>query len=191
MEITTAVRNNAAADQEIRLKIMSLNELAVRNETTFAQLADAADQSQSKLKKAVEEMQNHSERMREELVSLTRYNDNMETNLNDRCNRIASDMDQVGNDLHQQLERRKDHLKKMVNDVMLIGESLHNLVADFGDQKKTTFDVQNKLQSNLYVLDQILRPTEEPARGRSFKTASEGVPPPQAMRTLTPPIRAT
>merc|ERR1719247_3088743 len=74
-EITTAVRNNASADQEIRLKITSLNEQAVRNETAFAQLADAADQSQSKLRKAVEEMQNSSERMREELVSLTRFND--------------------------------------------------------------------------------------------------------------------
>merc|ERR1719262_228233 len=92
MEITTAVRNNASADQETRLKIMSLNEQAVRNVTAFAQLADAADQSQSKLRNAVQEMQNNSERMREELVSLTRFNDNLEANLSDRYNRIAVDM---------------------------------------------------------------------------------------------------
>merc|ERR1719498_1018843 len=141
MEITTAVRNNAAADQEIRLKIMTLNEQAVRNETSFAQLADAADQSQSKLRKAVEEMQNSSERMREELVSLTRFNENLETSANDRYNRIAADIDQVGNDLHSQLERRQEHLKKMLNDVMLVSESLHNLVSDIGEQKRTTFDV--------------------------------------------------
>merc|ERR1719174_3425745 len=108
----------------------------------------------------------------------------METGLNERCQRIQVDMDQVGNDLHVQLERRKDHLKKMVNDVMLIGESLHNLVADFGDQKKSTFDVQNKLQSNLYVLDQILRPAEDPNRGRTA-----GASMPQAVRALTP-VRA-
>merc|ERR1719440_1395200 len=97
-------------------------------------------------------------------------------------------MDQVGNDLHVQLERRKDHLKKMVNDVMVIGESLHNLVADFGDQKRTTFDVQNKLQSNLYVLDQILRPGEDPARGRTIRAATEGlqvIPQQQVGRALT------
>merc|ERR1719261_1478401 len=105
MEITSAVRNNAEADQDTRLKIQSLNEQAVRNETSFAQLADAADQSQSKLRKAVEEMQNSSERMREELVSLTRFNENLETSANDRYNRIAADIDQVGNDLHSQLER--------------------------------------------------------------------------------------
>merc|ERR550537_1719799 len=104
MEITSAVRNNASADQETRLKIMSLNEQAVRNETAFAQLADAADQSQSKLRKAVEEMQNPSERMREELVGLTRFNENLETSSNDRYNRVAADIDQVGNDLHSQLE---------------------------------------------------------------------------------------
>jgi hypothetical protein len=91
-------------------------------------------------------------------------------------------MEQVGSDLHLQLERRKEHLKKMVNDVMQIGESLHNLVADFGDQKRTTFDVQNKLQSNLYVLDQILRPSEDQSRGRSLRVGGE----PQAARPLTP-----
>jgi len=169
MEITSAVRNNAEADQDTRLKVQSLNEQAVRNETAFAQLADAADQSQSKLRNAVQEMQTSSERMREELVSLCRFNEGVENSLNDRYNRISLDMDQVGNDLHVQLERRKDHLKKMVNDVMLIGESLHNLVADFGEQKRTTFVVQNKLQSNLYVLDQILRPAEDPSRGRALK----------------------
>lgn len=182
-EITTAVRNNAAADQDTRLKIMSLNEQAVRNETAFAQLADAADQSQSKLRNAVQEMQVSSERMRDELVSLTRYNEGLENSLSDRYNRIAGDMDQVGNDLQGQLERRKDHLKKMVNDVMSIGESLHNLVADFGDQKRTTFDVQNKLQSNLYVLDQILRPAEDPIRGRGGGTYNQNQ---QAVRALTP-----
>jgi len=184
MEITTAVRNNASIDQDTQLKIQSLNETAVRNETAFAQLADAADQSQSKLRTAVQEMQNSSERMRDELSSLTRFNEGLENSISDRYNRIAVDMDQVGNDLHSQLERRKDHLKKMVNDVMLIGESLHNLVADFGDQKRSTFDVQNKLQSNLYVLDQILRPAEDPNRGR---TADAGMS--QAVRALTP-VRA-
>mmetsp|Transcript_77907 Transcript_77907/g.147134 ORF Transcript_77907/g.147134 Transcript_77907/m.147134 type:complete len:451 (+) Transcript_77907:78-1430(+) len=188
MEITGAVRDNAAADQDIKLKIQSLNEQAVRNETAFAQLADAADQSQSKLRNAVQEMQLQSERMREELGSLTRINENLETSLSDRYNRIAVDMDRVGNDLHVQLERRKEHLKKMVNDVMMIGESLHNLVADFGDQKKMTFEVQNQLQSNLYIVDQALRPVEDPlTRGRpplrTQALSSESLP--QA-RTLTP-----
>merc|ERR1719515_647903 len=91
MEITAAVRNNASADQDIKLKIQSLNEQAVRNETAFAQLADAADQSQSKLRNAVQEMQNSSERMREELVGLTRFNDSMETSLTDRYQRISGD----------------------------------------------------------------------------------------------------
>merc|ERR1719436_1490302 len=78
MEITAAVRNNAAADQDIKLKIQSLNEQAVRNETAFAQLADAADQSQSKLRSAVTEMQLSSERLRDELGSLTRGVENLE-----------------------------------------------------------------------------------------------------------------
>merc|ERR1719401_2100386 len=79
MEITSAVRNNAAADQDIKLKLQLLSEQAVRNETAFAQLADAADQSQSKLRNAVQEMQSSSEQMREELSSLTRFNESMET----------------------------------------------------------------------------------------------------------------
>merc|ERR1719359_68641 len=147
MEITTAVRNNASADQETRLKIMSLNEQAVRSETAFAQLADAADQSQSKLSNAVQEMQNSSERMREELVSLNRYTETLETGVSERAERIAVDMDQLAQDQHLQLEHRKEHLKKMVNDVMMIGENLRNLVNEFGEQKKATSAVQSKLQS--------------------------------------------
>jgi chromosome segregation ATPase len=178
-EITAAVRSNATADQETRSRIQSLNEQAVRNETAFAQLADAADQSQTKVRNVVQEMQVSSERMREELASLTKFNENMEISISERYNRIAMDMDAVGNDLHVQLERRKDHLRKMLNDVMLVGESLHNLVADVGDQKKGEFEAQNKLQSNLYVLDQILGPE---ARGRHLVSPVQM----QAPRALTP-----
>merc|ERR1719321_2608281 len=78
MEITGAVRNNAEADQDTRLKIQNLNEQAVHNETNFTQLADAADQSQSKLRNAVQEMQASSERMREELSTLSRYSETLE-----------------------------------------------------------------------------------------------------------------
>merc|ERR1711920_510245 len=91
-EITSAVRNNAAADQDIKLKIQSLSEQAVRNETAFAQLADAADQSQSKLKHAVTEMQLNSERMREDLGTLNRHTENLETVVNDRADRISGEM---------------------------------------------------------------------------------------------------
>jgi hypothetical protein len=186
MEITSAVRNNAAVDQETRTRIQEVSEQAVRNETSFAQLADAADQSQSKLRNAVQEMQSSSERLREELSSLTRFNENMETGLGDRYSRIAVDIDQVGNDMHLQLDRRKDHLKKMLNDVMLIGESLHNLVSDFGDQKRSAFDVQNKLQSNIYVLDQIIgSTTQDQIRGRAAQVSGEAV---RAMTPARPPL---
>merc|ERR1719517_318546 len=107
MEITSAVRNNAAADQDIKLKIQSLNEQAVRNETAFAQLADAADQSQSKLRSAVTEMQLSSERMRDELATLNRQAETLETTVGDRAERISADTDQLTQELHVQLERRK------------------------------------------------------------------------------------
>merc|ERR1711964_916104 len=104
MEITAAVRNNAAADQDIKLKIQALNEQAVRNETAFAQLADAADQSQSKLRNAVQEMQLSSERMRDELVSLNRQTEGLDTSVGERTGRLGVEMDQLTQDLHAQLE---------------------------------------------------------------------------------------
>merc|ERR1719336_2504563 len=111
MEITAAVRNNAAADQDIKLKIQSLNEQALRNEAAFAQLADAADQSQSKLRNAVTEMQLASEKMRDELGALNRQTENLDTAVGERAERIGSDMDHLTQELHTQLERRKEHLK--------------------------------------------------------------------------------
>merc|ERR1719313_1627 len=112
MEITAAVSNNAAADQDIKLKIQSLNEQAVRNETAFAQLADAADQSQSKLRNAVQEMQLQSERMRDELVTLNRYTENLEQTVTERADRISLSIDSLAQDQSSQLEQRKEHVKK-------------------------------------------------------------------------------
>jgi len=157
MEITNAVRNNAAADQDIKLKIQSLNEQAVRNETQFAQLADAADQSQSKLRSAVKEMQHNSERMSDELKQLNRHMDNLEATITDRSSSIGMDVEQLSQDLKVQLERRREHLKKMVNDVCGISNSLTSWMSDFTEQKKGTAEMQNKLQSSLYVLDQSQR----------------------------------
>merc|ERR1712061_110531 len=157
MEITSAVRNNAAVDQDIKLKIQSLNEHALRNDTVFAQLADVADQSQSKLRSAAQEMQSSSEHMRDELGALTRNAENLETAVGDRAARIKTDMDHLSQEIRSQLERKKERLKKMVNDVMSIGESLQNLVADFDEQRRQRHDTQNKLQSSLYVLDQNLK----------------------------------
>mmetsp|Transcript_5978 Transcript_5978/g.13158 ORF Transcript_5978/g.13158 Transcript_5978/m.13158 type:complete len:334 (-) Transcript_5978:172-1173(-) len=154
MEITAAVRSNAAADQDIKLKIQSLNEQAVRNETAFAQLADAADQSQTKLRNAVQELQTSSERMREDLLRLTRTTDTLESSLNEQADGLSMKLDQLGQDHHVQLERRKEQLRKMVGDVMLIGESLQSLVSDFGEQKRSSSEMQNKLRAALAAADE-------------------------------------
>merc|ERR1719313_301167 len=194
MEITSAVRNNSAADQDIKLKIQSLNEQAVRNETAFAQLADAADQSQQKLRNAVQDMQSSSERMREELSTLNRATETLETTCSERTERITMSIDQLAQDQHMQLEHRKEHLRKMVNDVMMIGENLQNLVAELGEQKKATSAVQSKLQSSLFVLDQSTRrdgAAEDVALRRQLKGISEGLTATneslqQATRYMTP-----
>lgn len=172
-EITNAVRNNAAADQGIKLKIQSLNEQAVRNETAFAQLADAADQSQSNLRNAVQEMQSSSERMRDELGTLTRHAESMETIVGDRAERINTDVAKLTEELHVQLERKREHLKKMVNDVVSIGESLQHLVLDFSEQRKAANDVQNKLQNSLYVLDQTSKKKSSSVASRGLATATD------------------
>eukprot|EP00440_Ansanella_granifera_P015412 gb/GFBE01016754.1/.p1 GENE.gb/GFBE01016754.1/~~gb/GFBE01016754.1/.p1 ORF type:complete len:356 (+),score=106.28 gb/GFBE01016754.1/:1-1068(+) len=157
MEITAAVRNNTAADQDLKMKIQSLNEQAVRNETAFAQLADAADQSQSKLRAAVQDMQQSSERMRDDLAALNHQTESLQTTVYDRSERVQSDVDLLTQDLRTQLEKRKVQLQKMVQDVVNIGESLQGLVGDFGNQRKGASTTQSRLQSSLYSLDQSQR----------------------------------
>lgn len=153
MEITAAVRNNAAADQDLKMKIQMLNEQAVRNETAFAQLADAADQSQSKLRAAAQEMQQFSERMRDDLASLNQKTDTLQGTVLDRADQLKSETDQLSQDLRTQLEKRKVQLQKMVQDVVNIGESLQGLVNDFGGVKQESGATQTKLNSSLYSLD--------------------------------------
>ncbi|CAE7309063.1 ELMOD3 [Symbiodinium sp. CCMP2592] len=153
MEITAAVRNNAAADQDLKMKIQMLNEQAVRNETAFAQLADAADQSQSKLRAAAQEMQQFSERMRDDLASLNQKTDTLQGTVLDRADQLKSETDQLSQDLRTQLEKRKVQLQKMVQDVVNIGESLQGLVNDFGGVKRESGATQTRLNSSLYSLD--------------------------------------
>eukprot|EP00927_Polykrikos_kofoidii_P059672 TRINITY_DN54814_c0_g1_i1.p1 TRINITY_DN54814_c0_g1~~TRINITY_DN54814_c0_g1_i1.p1 ORF type:complete len:396 (-),score=59.15 TRINITY_DN54814_c0_g1_i1:93-1280(-) len=154
LEITHAVRNNSSADQDIKLKIQSLNEQAVRNETAFAQLADAAEQSQAKLKNATQEMQHSSERMREELLNLNRHTDSLESTLTERVGGISVEVDQLSQDVKLQLERRKEHLKRMVHDVCTVGDSITTWTKDYKEFKSQTKDSQDKLQSDLSFYDQ-------------------------------------
>jgi len=136
-EITAAVRTNSASDQELKSKIQNLNELAIRNEASFAQLADAADQSQSKLRGAVTEMQLSSEKMRVELTGLTSTVENLESIVYDRGERIASDMDLLGQDLQFQLDRRRDQFRRMVTDVASLGDVLRTLVDDLKSERQS------------------------------------------------------
>ena len=55
----------------------------MRNETAFAQLADAADQSQSKLRAAAQEMQHASERMRQDMASLNQQTESLQNQVGD------------------------------------------------------------------------------------------------------------
>merc|ERR1719336_44839 len=157
LEITSAVRNNAAADQDVKQKIQDLNEQAIRNETFFAQLADAANQSQLKLRNDVKDMQITSEHMRNDLIDLSRQTESFDSTLGERAERIQTDSDLFSQDVHLHLERRKEHLKKMVNDVVQIGESLQNLVADVTEQRRSTGATQSKLQALLYALEHAVR----------------------------------
>jgi len=157
MEITAAVRNNTAADQDLKMKIQSLNEQAVRNETAFAQLADAADQSQSKLQNAVSEMQQSSDRMREDILALNQLTESLQTTVHDRSEKLQSNTELLQQDMRTQLEKRKVQVQKMVHDVVNIGESLQGLVGDFGNQRRGANNAQSRLQSSLFSLDQTQR----------------------------------
>eukprot|EP00933_Yihiella_yeosuensis_P044824 TRINITY_DN40096_c0_g1_i1.p1 TRINITY_DN40096_c0_g1~~TRINITY_DN40096_c0_g1_i1.p1 ORF type:complete len:381 (-),score=67.02 TRINITY_DN40096_c0_g1_i1:104-1246(-) len=168
MEITAAVRNNASADQELKLKIQSLNEQAVRNETAFAQLADAADQSQSKLRAAVLDMQQSSERMRDDLSALNQQTESLQGIVGEQSERLSSDMDQVAQELRWQLEKRKDKLKRLVTDVVSIGEHLQTLMRDIAEHQKDANTKQSKIQSSLYAIDRSVR--EEAAQATPTPT---------------------
>merc|ERR1711878_54180 len=95
--------------------------------------------------------------MRDELGGLSRRSETIESGTNERVERIDADMDQLQQDLQGQLERRREHLRKMVNDVVTIGESLQSLVADFGEQRKGSDGMQSKLQASMYSYDQASR----------------------------------
>merc|ERR1711957_331690 len=70
---------------------------------------------------AVQEMQLSSERMRDEIATLTRQSESLETTVGERTDHLAQDLDGFAQDMRGQMDRRKEHLKKMVNDVMQIG----------------------------------------------------------------------
>uniref|UniRef100_A0A6T9EHY3 Uncharacterized protein n=1 Tax=Noctiluca scintillans TaxID=2966 RepID=A0A6T9EHY3_NOCSC len=173
MDLTAAVRHNAATDQEIKLKVQALNEQAVRNETSFAQLADAAGQSQMKLRSAVTDMQSNSEGMREELSALNRYTEAIEMSLAEKADTFAVDVQRLGKDQREQLELRKEQLKIMVADVMLFGESLQSLVSEISEEKKGTAEAQTRLQATLLELDNRTQDAEDVGRPCSSRGTSE------------------
>mmetsp|Transcript_61910 Transcript_61910/g.200605 ORF Transcript_61910/g.200605 Transcript_61910/m.200605 type:complete len:184 (+) Transcript_61910:193-744(+) len=102
-------------------------------------------------------MQLSSDRMRDELSSLNSSANSLEGTVGDRGERIAGEMDSLTQDLHVQLERRREHFRKMVTDVAAIGDSLRSLVDDLKDQRKGADEAQSKIQGHLQVVDHTMR----------------------------------
>jgi len=174
MEITAAVRNNACADQDLKMKIQALNEQVVRNETAFAQLADAADQSQSKLRAAVQEMQHSGERMRDDLVSVNRYSEQMDTNSAEKFDRLMTHINRLEQDQQAHHEHKKEHAKRMLKDVHAIDESLHTLIKDLDDLKQNSDDVFLKLQASVATLEESEKEKErEIARADNMRRSQQ------------------
>merc|ERR1739848_678943 len=101
-------------------KIQALCEQVVRNETAFAQLADAADQSQSKLRAAVQEMQNSGERMRDDLVAVNRYCEENDGSAAEKFDGLLTQIDRLQQDQQNHLDQRKEHGKRMLKNVHTI-----------------------------------------------------------------------
>jgi len=175
MEITTAVRNNAAADQDIKMKIQGLNEQVVRNDTAFAQLSDAADQSQTKLRTAVTDMQQTGDRMREELAALNRYSEQMDYSAAEKFEYLMQQIERLHQDQEMHLESRKEHSRAMLVDANTIDGCLQTLVQDFDNLKKTTNESYSKLQSSVSVLESREMQSESmrQQQARSFDSSSQ------------------
>lgn len=176
MEITTAVRNNAAADQDIKMKIQGLNEQVVRNDTAFAQLSDAADQSQTKLRTAVTDMQQTGDRMREELAALNRYSEQMDYSAAEKFEYLMQQIERLHKDQEMHLESRKEHSRAMLVDANTIDSCLQTLVQDFDNMKKTTNESYSKLQSSVSALESREMQSESmrQQQGRSFDSRNAG-----------------
>ncbi|CAK9043103.1 Uncharacterized protein SCF082_LOCUS24698 [Durusdinium trenchii] len=98
-----------------------------------------------------QEMQHSSERMREDMASLNQQTDFLQTQVTDRSDQLRMESEQLAQDLHTQLEKRKVQLQKMVQDVVNIGESLQGLVNDFGHLRKESGTNQSKSDSQRLV----------------------------------------
>merc|ERR1712232_586189 len=70
-----------------------------------------------------------------------------------------------------------------VNDVVQIGESLHHLVAEFGEHRKGANETQGKLQSSLYMLGQTVN--KDQGAMRPLRNTTEVLQPrPNAMQPV-------
>ncbi|CEL96856.1 unnamed protein product [Vitrella brassicaformis CCMP3155] len=156
-DITSCVRHSTEKDREFKLKLQMIHELLVHNENLLDELKTATEHVTASLRSSVEDVGRRSDTLEQQLKEVKAIQDDTERCQKERLTEMFEMVDGLDEDVSGVIRTKAQQHDSQLSDVHRINESLASLATDFTEHCRTAETIQQKLQQQIFPLDQSAR----------------------------------
>jgi len=153
-EITSLVRQKTVSDQEMMLDINNLQDNLSCKTSELETLKRSYSQAHAQLQSSLIQIQNHLQVTTGEVQTAKAACDKAQRDITDRFTDIDDSLHVLEDELSVGNAENRNQMLQLQEEIGRIHDSLASVNAEFVDHKKTTASMHNKLQSQLWGLEE-------------------------------------
>jgi len=153
-EITSLVRQKTQSDQEIMLDINNLQDNLSCKTSELETLKRSYSQAHAQLQSSLIQIQNHLQVTTGEVETAKSACDKAQREITDRFTDIDDSLRVLEDELAVGNAENRNQMLQLQEEIGRIHDSLASVNAEFLDHKRTTSSLHNKLQSQLWGLEE-------------------------------------
>jgi chromosome segregation ATPase len=193
-EITSLVKQKTSSDQEMMQDINSLQQGLSYKTSELESLKRSYSQAHQQLQNSLIQIRNHLSVTNNEVSNAKNHAEKVQKDTVSSFSDIDSNLRGLEDQLAVGNAENRNQMLHLQEDISRIHESLTSLSAEFLDHKRSANSVHNRLQSQVWSLEEgRKRSSIDQPPGRSFEPEVRQPTPPQSQSSLapTPPQAAT
>lgn len=191
-EITSLVKQKTASDQEMMQDINSLQQGLSYKTSELESLKRSYSQAHQQLQNSLIQIQNHLSVTNNEVQNAKNHAEKVQKDTVGSFSDIDANLRSLEDQLAVGNAENRNQMLHLQEDISRIHESLTSLSAEFLDHKRSANSVHNRLQSQVWSLEEGRKRSSiggsDQAVGRSFEpeVAPRATTPPQSQSSLAP-----